>query len=143
MATRWEANLAAAFQALRTLALSLPEATEAFPWEHVAWKVKGKAFCFTNKPGDELGFTVKLPHSSGAALMLPFVAPTGYGLGKSGWVSATFDGRRKVPIPILESWLLESYRAVAPKKLSALVATAQGVVTGAAPPARVRRGGRE
>jgi predicted DNA-binding protein (MmcQ/YjbR family) len=122
MATRREANLAAAFQALRALALSLPEATEAFPWDHVAWKVKGKAFCFTNRPGEEWGFTVKLPHSSGAALMLPFTDPTGYGLGKSGWVSASFDGRRRVPVPILESWLLESYRAVAPTKLAARVA---------------------
>jgi len=121
MASRREANLAMAFQALRALALSLPEATEAFPWDHVAWKVRGKAFCFTNRPGEDWGFTVKLPHSSGAALLLSFAGPTGYGLGRSGWVSASFDGRRKVPVPILESWLLESYRAVAPRKLGARV----------------------
>jgi len=122
MATKRETNLAAAFKALRELALSLPEATEDHPWEHVAWKVRGKAFCFTNLPGEDLGFTVKLPHSSGAALMLPFSEPTGYGLGRSGWVTARFDGRRKIPLPVLESWLLESYRAIAPKRLSAQVA---------------------
>jgi predicted DNA-binding protein (MmcQ/YjbR family) len=121
MAARRERNLAEAFEALQALALGLPEATEDHPWDHVAWKVKGKAFCFTNRPGDALGFTVKLPHSSGAALMLPFVQPTGYGLGKSGWITATFDGRAKLPVGLLESWLLESYRAVAPKRLSALL----------------------
>lgn len=119
MAGRREVNLAEAFRALRDLALGLPEATEDFPWDHVAWKVKGKAFCFTNEPGDALGFTVKLPHSSGAALMLPFVQPTGYGLGKSGWISASFDGRKKLPVGLLQAWLLESYKAVAPKRLSA------------------------
>jgi predicted DNA-binding protein (MmcQ/YjbR family) len=118
MATKREAELAAAFKALQSLALGLPEATEDYPWEHTVWKVKGKVFCFSNQPGDELGFTVKLPHSSGAALMLPFVQMTGYGLGRSGWVTARFDGRKKVPLALLEAWLLESYRAVAPKKLA-------------------------
>ena len=119
MATRRERNLAEAFEALQALALGLPEATEDYPWDHVAWKVRGKAFCFTNRPGEELGFSVKLPHSSGAALMLPFARPTGYGLGRSGWVSASFDGRKRLPVGLLQAWLLESYRAVAPKRLSA------------------------
>lgn len=121
MGARRDRNLAEAFEALQALALGLPEASEDYPWDHVAWKVRGKAFCFTHKPGEDLRLSVKLPHSSGAALMLPFAQPTGYGLGKSGWITASFDGRGKLPVDLLASWLLESYRAVAPKRLSALL----------------------
>ena len=50
--------------------------------------------------------------------MLPFTKPTGYGLGKSGWVSASFpDGQ--IPVDMLKEWIDESYRAQAPKKLIA------------------------
>lgn len=69
---------------------------------------------------DGLSFTTKLPHSSGAALMFPFTHPTGYGLGKSGWVTSKFGPRETPPVPLLKAWILESYQAVAPKKLVAL-----------------------
>jgi predicted DNA-binding protein (MmcQ/YjbR family) len=50
------------------------------------------------------------------ALMLPNAAPTPYGLGKSGWVTIGFpDGN--LPLDMLKSWIDESYRAQAPKKL--------------------------
>ena len=58
----------------------------------------------------------KLPKSSHMALMLPNTQPTPYGLGKSGWVSATFPGAVP-PVEMLKQWIDESYRAQAPKKL--------------------------
>ena len=39
-------------------------------------------------------------------------------LGKSGWVTATFHKGDRPPFDILKSWIDESYRAIAPKKLS-------------------------
>ena len=51
------------------------------------------------------------------ALGLPFCKPTGYNLGKSGWVSATFSRVDEVPIQVVVEWIDESYRAVAPKGL--------------------------
>jgi len=51
--------------------------------------------------------------------MLPFTEPTGYGLGKSGWVSARFTGPHRPPVALLKAWIDESYRAQAPKKLVA------------------------
>ena len=102
---------------LRRHALSFPETTEDFPWGHRALKVKGKAFVFMAREGRGLSLSVKLPESRHVALMLPFTEPTGYGLGKSGWVSAAFDGRKAPPLETLEMWIEESYRAVAPKKL--------------------------
>lgn len=109
-----------ASKALREFAMALPGATEHFPWGERVAKVGGKVFVFLGVdpvPGGPMGLSVKLPASSREALELPFARPTGYGLGKSGWVSATFADGDSPPLGILEEWILESYRAVAPKKL--------------------------
>ena len=112
---------AAAQAALRTFALSLPETREEFPWGDRVIKVKKKVFVFLGRqePTDEFGLSVKLPSSGMMALALPFVEPTGYGLGKAGWVTARFGARDAIPVPMLRAWIDESYRAVAPKKLVA------------------------
>lgn len=118
--------------ALRELGLSWPETTEDFPWGHRTLKVKGKAFVFmgTGKEAgadhDEFFISCKLPDSAAMALTLPGVRPTGYGLGKSGWVSAQWPSG-KAPVGMLKEWIKESYCAIAPKKLAA-------VVGGAPPP---------
>lgn len=110
---------------LRDFAMTYPEATEDFPWSHIAVKVKGKAFVFlggeANQP--ELSMTVKLPSSRDMAADLPFAEPSGYGLGKSGWVTARFESATGVPMDLLKAWIDESYRAVAPKKLSKTLPT--------------------
>ncbi|MDP1825707.1 MAG: MmcQ/YjbR family DNA-binding protein [Archangium sp.] len=114
---------------VREVALSYPGATEEFPWGESVIKVKGKVFVFLGRDeDDDVGFSVKLPHSGDAALGLPFCTPTGYGLGKSGWVSASFPGGKNVPLPLLLEWLDESYRAVAPKKLVATLPPHQRMV---------------
>ena len=107
-------------RSLRKFALALPGATEDFPWGERVAKVNGKVFVFLGLdpvPGGEMGFSVKLPTSAEEALELPFTAPTGYGLGRSGWVTAKFGEKGAPPIEILEGWILESYCAIAPKKL--------------------------
>jgi predicted DNA-binding protein (MmcQ/YjbR family) len=104
---------------LRDLALAYPEAYEEFPWGHRAVKVKGKTFVFIALDEEGLSLSTKLPLSSVAALALPFSSPTGYGLGKSGWVTARFAPGDEVPLELLQEWLDESYRAIAPKKLAA------------------------
>jgi len=62
---------------------------------------------------------------SGLPLMLPFAKPTGYGLGKSGWVSASFTAKERPPLDLLREWIDESYRAIAPKKLVAALVGAR------------------
>ena len=112
----------AAAEAMRAHGLSYPGTHEDFPWEdHRALKVKGKAFVFMGMGSDELNFSVKLPQSKDIALMLPFATPTGYGLGKSGWVSASFGADSSPPIDMLLDWVDESYRAIAPKRLIAQI----------------------
>ena len=104
---------------LRRLALDYPEATEDFPWGHRAIKVRGKAFLFMSIEKDRFSLSAKIPDSATDALMFPFAQPTGYGLGKSGWVTATFHTGDAVPLELLGGWIDESYHAIAPKKLSA------------------------
>ncbi len=120
---------------LRAVALGYPEAYEDHPWGDTVFKVKGKVFVFMGaaKNGD-FGISTKLPLSNAVALMLPFAEPTRYGLGKSGWVSARFGPKDEVPLDMLSSWIDESYRAVAPKKLVA--ALPKG---GATPPGKVEQ----
>jgi hypothetical protein len=57
--------------------------------------------------------------SASTALGLPFAEPTGYGLGKHGWITAKFAPGDSVPLELLHEWIDESYRAVAPKSVLA------------------------
>jgi predicted DNA-binding protein (MmcQ/YjbR family) len=109
-------------KSVRAHALSYPEATEDHPWGETAIKVKGKMFVVWRAERNRMSMSVKIPHSRESALMLPFAQPTGYGLGKAGWVTLTFTGKENLPVGILKDWIDESYRMVAPKKLSAQVA---------------------
>lgn len=106
---------------MRRFAFGLPGAYEDFPWGESVAKVGKKVFVFFGKgvQGRGFSFSVKLPASGEAALDLPFTEPTGYGLGKAGWVNATFERGDPPPVEILKSWILESYRSTALKKLVA------------------------
>jgi predicted DNA-binding protein (MmcQ/YjbR family) len=115
-------SLKAAEDRLREIALAFPEVREEFPWGHSAMKVRGKAFVFLSASEDRLSLSMKLPSSGVMALMLPFASPTGYGLGKSGWVTCEFAPGDEIPLELLQEWLDESYRAIAPKKLVAKLA---------------------
>lgn len=107
------------YAVLRDYAMSFPEATEEFPWGHAAVKVKGKTFVFLSEEKNGLfSMSAKLPQSRDMALDLPFAEPTHYGLGKSGWVTASFENAKDAPVDLLKAWIDESYRAIAPKKLS-------------------------
>src|SRR5450755_402239 len=96
-----------AVSALRKYALSLPGAHEDFPWGERVAKVGRKVFVFLGKSvgGSGLSLSLKLPHSSFEALDLPFAEATGYGLGKAGWVTASFESGDAVPVPLLIEWI--------------------------------------
>ena len=112
---------ATGFEALRLYGLSFPEAQEDFPWGHTAIKVRGKTFAWLDDSEGGLGLTVKLPVSRDFALVFDFAAPAGYGLGRSGWITCRFAAGETPDLDLLKRWIAESYRAVAPKKLAALV----------------------
>ncbi|TMA15053.1 MAG: MmcQ/YjbR family DNA-binding protein, partial [Deltaproteobacteria bacterium] len=108
-------TIAEAKKKLLKAALAYPDAWKDHPWGETVVKVGKKVFVFFGLPRAGLHVTCKLPHSFDVALStLPFAESTGYGLGASGWVTATFEGKDGVPVPLLLEWIEESYRAVAP-----------------------------
>jgi len=106
-------------QHLIKFALTYPEAVLEHPWGHDAVKVKGKMFATFGGAENpkEFSMTVKLPVSAEMALSLPWVEPTGYGLGKSGWVTARRQAGDDIDFETMKGWIDQSYRAVAPKAL--------------------------
>lgn len=108
----------AAQRALKKFGLALPGAHSKSPWpEHDDLAVKGKTFAFMSVAGVPLSISCKLTVSRDAVLQEPFAQPTGYGLGKSGWVTMKFGASDEPPLDLLKRCVLESYRAVAPKRL--------------------------
>ena len=104
--------------ALRAFGLAYPGAHSKAPWPgHDDLAVKDKTFAYLPVAGDPFSLSVKLPYTGEVALDLPYAKPTGYGLGKSGWVSFTPAEDAIPPIEQLREWIDESYRAQAPKKL--------------------------
>lgn len=105
---------------LRKIGLGYPGAHLKSPWpNHKDLAVKDKTFCYLSPEGRPFSISCKLPASGFDALLLPFTEPTGYGLGRSGWVTATFEPGEQIPVGLLQEWLEESYRAQAPKRLLA------------------------
>ena len=110
----------AAMKELRAFGLEFPETALKSPWPgHLDLAVKDKTFAYLSAPGEPFKISCKLPHSNALALALPNTVPAPYGLGRSGWVSATVPAGQAIPLELFKSWIEESYRAQAPKKLSA------------------------
>jgi predicted DNA-binding protein (MmcQ/YjbR family) len=105
---------------LRDFALALPEAWEDFPWGECVAKVGKKIFVFLGHDDETPPslITVKLVESHGHALAIEGAAPTGYGLGRAGWVNVPVRAEG-VTLELLCDWIEESYRIVAPKRLVA------------------------
>jgi predicted DNA-binding protein (MmcQ/YjbR family) len=115
----------AVLKELRAFGLGYPGAHTKSPWPgHLDLAVRDKTFAYLSLEGEPFSISCKLPRSSTAALMLPFTQPTGYGLGKSGWVTAQFAAGQTPPGHLFKAWIDESYRAQAPKKLVAALAKA-------------------
>jgi predicted DNA-binding protein (MmcQ/YjbR family) len=105
---------------LKAFALSLPNASEDFPWGESVAKVSGKVFVFmgTDTGSAARFMTVKLDESHGHALSIEGAKPTGYGLGRAGWVTVPLRAEG-VTLELLRDWIEESYRIIAPKRLVA------------------------
>jgi predicted DNA-binding protein (MmcQ/YjbR family) len=137
--SRKSAQTDSGLKELREFGLRYPGAHLKSPWPgHLDLAVKDKTFAYLSVEGEPFSISCKLPESNALALLLPFSEPTGYGLGKSGWVSAKFsDG--KLPLEMLKDWIDESYRAQAPKKLVLSLPPRARSAAGKAPAAKQAR----
>jgi len=103
---------------LRAVGLRYPGAHIKSPWPgHEDLAVNDKTFAYLSASGDPFSISCKLPESHDVALALSCAIPTAYGLGRSGWVTATPGPTDSLPFELFQAWLDESYRAQAPKKL--------------------------
>jgi predicted DNA-binding protein (MmcQ/YjbR family) len=110
----------AAEAGLIAFAATMPGAWEDHPWDHTVMKVGQKVFVFFGgaaSPLDVLSVTVKLPVSYEMALTLPYMRPAGHGLWKGGWAQLSQETGDDFDLETIRGWILQSYRAVAPKKL--------------------------
>jgi predicted DNA-binding protein (MmcQ/YjbR family) len=109
-------------QKLEQIVSRLPEAVrvdiEAWGGEPT-FRVNGKNFIFANPQATSL--SVKLPKEEAEAVVAtdPKAVPTGYGLGRAGWVSVEIGKRiSKARWLEIEEWVRTSYTLVAPKRLA-------------------------
>ncbi|MER6710437.1 MmcQ/YjbR family DNA-binding protein [Streptomyces sp. NPDC006386] len=111
------------WEKVRAFALGLPGAVEEFPWGEAVAKVNKKVFVFLGVQDGSypLGVTVKLTDETAHAhaLACPGAEPAGYGLGKAGWVSIPLEQPGAPAAEVLCDWVEESYRVIAPKRLTA------------------------
>ncbi len=112
---------------LTAFGLALPETTLGPGWATTrVLKVTGKMFfVFGDRreaPGD-LTLTMKLPISVGMVQDLYFVQESTGWYRQHDWVIARFapDDGIAAEIPTLKAWMIQSYCAMAPKRLARLV----------------------
>ena len=110
---------------LESIVAKLPEAErvdiEAWGGEPT-FRVRGKNFIFAGLEAE--GISVKLPKEEAAAVIATdeLAEPTGYGLGRHGWVSVTIGPRPDADRwRQIEEWVRTSYTLVAPKSLAKFV----------------------
>lgn len=99
--------------ALRKHVFALPGAEEDFPWGESVAKIRGKVFVFFPSPDADGVFqlTLKLPRSAKEILLSKSASPTGYGLGKHGWVTIRLTADAP-GLDRLKQLSEESYQAV-------------------------------
>jgi predicted DNA-binding protein (MmcQ/YjbR family) len=116
---------------LERMVARLPEAqrVDIEAWDgEPTFRVRRKNFIFTNKEAS--GLSVKLPKEEAAAVIAtdPLAEPTGYGLGRHGWVSVTIDDKADAERwQQIEEWVRTSYTMVAPKSLAKVVLAEDGI----------------
>ncbi len=116
---------------LQGICLELPEAVrvDIEAWEgEPTFRVRKKNFVFSDT--EATGLSVKLPVEEAEAVVATDerAEPTGYGLGRHGWVSVTIgDDADEDRWEQIREWVRISYTLVAPKTLAKVVLAEDGL----------------
>lgn len=112
---------------LTVFGLALPETAIGPGWATTrVLKVKGRMFFVfggRDEAAGQLTLTMKLPISVGMVQDLYFVQESTGWYRQHDWVIARFgeDDDIQAEIPTLKAWMIQSYCAMAPKRLARLV----------------------
>lgn len=106
-------------QELRKAALNYPEVEEGVSCDKAAFQAREKAFLFMGSDDYSYHALLKLGESLPEATKLARKQPHHYKVGGHDWVTATFGLDQSPPEGLLEKWIDESYRLLAPKRLVA------------------------
>jgi predicted DNA-binding protein (MmcQ/YjbR family) len=110
---------------LEALVAELPEAerVNVAEWgDHPTFRVRGKNFVFSDQQAERLSFKLSKEEAEAVVATDPAASPTGYGLGRHGWVSVELppdaDDERWAEV---RTHSRTSFTLVAPKRLAKLV----------------------
>ncbi len=107
--------------ALRDHALTFPETSEGASCVHRAFKVRKKNFLFVGEQdGGACKLMLKLGPSLDEAAELADSDPR-FEVGGLGWATVRFEASELPDQALLERWVDESYRLIAPKSLVKLL----------------------
>jgi predicted DNA-binding protein (MmcQ/YjbR family) len=110
---------------LEKIVARLPEAErkDIAEWgDHPTFRVNGKNFVFSDQEATNLSLKLSKEEAVAVIATDDRVEPTGYGLGRHGWVSLALEKRPSAARwNQVEEWIRTSYTLVAPKKLAKIV----------------------
>ncbi|MCP3936193.1 MAG: MmcQ/YjbR family DNA-binding protein [Actinomycetia bacterium] len=104
---------------IREMAMALPDTTEGTSCVNRAFKAGGKNFAFLGEKPEGCGLRLKLSDSVPEIEKRSERQPDRYEVGKGGWVMLRFPADAAPDNADLESWIVESFCLLAPKKTSA------------------------
>ena len=109
---------------LEGIVARLPEAerVDVEEWgDHPTFRVNGKSFVFSDAAAEHL--SLKLPKEEAAAVVATDadVEPTGYGLGRHGWIALDLVAPDSERWQQVEEWVRTSYTLIAPRRLARIV----------------------
>jgi hypothetical protein len=109
-------------QRLRAIALNYPEVEEGTSCNKLAFKARNKAFLFVGMDDTSYNLMLKLSASLPDAVDLQANMPDRFSVGVHGWVTMKFGHDESPPPDLMEKWIDESFRLLAPKQLVAMLA---------------------
>ncbi len=102
---------------LRAAALALPETSEGTSCVNRSFKARKKNFLFVGEKTEGVRVMFKLGPSLDAARHLAALRPDHVSVGNTGWVTLLFPADQAPALGLLQAWVVESYRLLAPKTL--------------------------
>ena len=117
-------------QRLEEIVGRLPEAerVDIAEWgDHPTFRVRGKNFVFSDQAATSLSLKLSKEEATAVVATDPAVEPSGYGLGRHGWISIAVDAAAGDDRwEQLSEWVRTSFTLVAPKRLARVVLEEDG-----------------